>query len=532
MFVAMAAVSATTPAEVAPHPPMQWHSFGEFNRHDDVNEANMLGAAGGLISSGMAAAGYDTINVVCNGWTGRDPTTGRLQENHTLWPTGIKGLATKLHAMVPPIKLGCYTAPREKNCMCNRLPTGQCEEGTGPGYEVDDMAFFADAGCDHVMVDMPDGPSTAAAYRARYQAIGDGIRASSNPSMLYGVWSGPSGYSWKWAKSVGGHYWRIGDDIYDGWQSITRMWDTLQSIPGIAQRTKPGAYTFLDQMQIGDVPGSGGTTTGPGLSHDESVAHMTMWVMAASPLLSCTDPRNMSAATLAIWTNPEVLAVHKDSLARMAVRVDIGGVHETENANFCSAGYPQCQRLGPLDPGYAGPCTICRVNSSVWEKPLADNSSAVMVLNRGDTPLTVSVELYDLGENLYDTYAVRDVWLRADLGVKTGTLQVSVPAHGVRLLRVQPPAPPAPPVPTPPCPPTDFTPNAGGYWRNAIPVGSTTNGTVGGCAAACRSSAKDCVAFEVFVGDGYPGQCYHFLNSMSPPFTASASVTCIKERRK
>ena len=60
------------------------------------------------------------------------------------------------------------------------------------------------------------------------------------------------------ASGVGGHYWRIGDDIYDGWQSLMRMWDTLQSIPNIAQRTKPGAYTFLDQMLIGDVPGRTG----------------------------------------------------------------------------------------------------------------------------------------------------------------------------------------------------------------------------------------------------------------------------------
>ena len=59
--------------------------------------------------------------------------------------------------MEPPLKLGCYTTPRPTNCMCFRLPTGACEEGTGPGYEAVDMAFFAAAGCDHVMVDMPDG---------------------------------------------------------------------------------------------------------------------------------------------------------------------------------------------------------------------------------------------------------------------------------------------------------------------------------------------------------------------------------------
>ena len=56
------------------------------------------------------------------------------------------------------------------------------------------------------------------------------------------------------------------DDIYDGWQSVMRMWDTLQSIPNIAQRTKPGAYTFLDQMLVGDVPGRTGTRVVPGRS--------------------------------------------------------------------------------------------------------------------------------------------------------------------------------------------------------------------------------------------------------------------------
>ena len=67
--------------------------------------------ADALISSGMAAAGYDTVNVVCNGWTGRDPKTGVLQENRTLWPSGMKGFAKKLHGMKPRLKLGCYTSP-------------------------------------------------------------------------------------------------------------------------------------------------------------------------------------------------------------------------------------------------------------------------------------------------------------------------------------------------------------------------------------------------------------------------------------
>ena len=174
-----------TPAEIAPYPPMQWHSWGLFTSDDLVNEANMEEMAEALVSSGMAAAGYDTLNVVCNGWVGRDPKTGVLLENRTLWPSGIAGFARRLHAMSPPLKVGCYTSPRSTNCMCGSLPQGGCEEGTGSGYEERDMEFFAASGCDHVMVDMPDtAPDT---FKARYEKIGGAIRESSNPNMLYGV---------------------------------------------------------------------------------------------------------------------------------------------------------------------------------------------------------------------------------------------------------------------------------------------------------------------------------------------------------
>ena len=112
-----------SPAEIAPYPPMQWHSWGLFTHEDLVTQANMEEMADALVESGMAAAGYATVNVVCNGWTGRDPVTGTLLENATLWPTGMAGLATKLHAMEPPLKLGCYTAPLAQNCACGPLPS-------------------------------------------------------------------------------------------------------------------------------------------------------------------------------------------------------------------------------------------------------------------------------------------------------------------------------------------------------------------------------------------------------------------------
>ena len=48
-------------------------SWNTFTGEDRVNETNMMQMADALLSTGMAEAGYDTVNVVCNGWTGRDP---------------------------------------------------------------------------------------------------------------------------------------------------------------------------------------------------------------------------------------------------------------------------------------------------------------------------------------------------------------------------------------------------------------------------------------------------------------------------
>ena len=94
---------------------------------------------------------------------------------------------------------------------------------------------------------------------------------------------------------------------------------------------------------------------------------------------------------------------------------------------------------------------MCYDSWSVFEKPLHDNSSAVMALNRGDVAINVTITLMDLGLHLDDwprhSWSARDVWAKADLGVFSDTMThrgevqgmaVAVPAHGVRLLRMVP----------------------------------------------------------------------------------------------
>lgn len=55
------------------------HSWNTFCAEDMVNESNMREMADALLSNGMAAAGYRTVNVVCNGVSTRTRTRIRTR---------------------------------------------------------------------------------------------------------------------------------------------------------------------------------------------------------------------------------------------------------------------------------------------------------------------------------------------------------------------------------------------------------------------------------------------------------------------
>ena len=58
-------------AQLAPYPPMHWHSWNTFCHENAVNEGNMKEMADALIETGMAEAGYD---MVCRSRSARPPS--------------------------------------------------------------------------------------------------------------------------------------------------------------------------------------------------------------------------------------------------------------------------------------------------------------------------------------------------------------------------------------------------------------------------------------------------------------------------
>src|SRR5262249_13942825 len=150
------------------------------------------------------------------------------------------------------------------------------------------------------------------------------------------------------------------NDYGDSWGRILANAD--QEAP-LAQFAGPGHWNDPDILQVG----LGGMTT------NEDQAHFSAWAMLAAPLLAGNDIRSMSAATKAILTNRDVIAIDQDPLGSEATRLSHNG------------------------------------NADVWVRPLANGDRAVMLLNRGDTPLTISTTAQDVGLPNAGAYAVNDL---------------------------------------------------------------------------------------------------------------------------
>jgi alpha-galactosidase len=110
----------------------------------------------------------------------------------------------------------------------------------------------------------------------------------------------------------------------------------------------------------------------------------------------------MSAATRTILLNKEVVAVDQDALGQQGRRV---------------------RDEGDLE---------------VWSRPLADGSRAVLLLNRGSAPATISVAWPEIGYTGGTKATVRDLWAHKTLGKRQGSFAAPVPSHGAVMVTIKP----------------------------------------------------------------------------------------------
>jgi alpha-galactosidase len=356
---------------LAKSPPMGWNSWNLFQSH--IDDKTVREIADAMVTSGMRDAGYVYVNID-DTWEGVRDAQGNLGSNKKF--PDMKALADYIHSK--GLKFGIYSSPGPRTCA---------EYPGSYGHEDQDAKTFAAWGVDYLKYDWCGARMIYShdALQAVYQKMGDALLKSGRP-IVYSLCEYGSGNVELWGAKVGGNLWRTTGDISDTW---TSMIGNIEKQVPTAPNSGPGHWNDPDMLEIGNGH----------MTDEEFRTHMSLWALAAAPLLAGNDIRTMAPAIKEILMNGEVIAVDQDALGKQA---------------------------SPIKSG----------NLEMWVKPLADGSVAVGVVNLGDAETITSVKASDLGLGIH-VKAGRDLWRHSSVVFRNDQYTASIPPHGVIFLRLK-----------------------------------------------------------------------------------------------
>jgi alpha-galactosidase len=331
------------------------------------------------------------------GWaSGQRDGRGRLVVDPAQWPHGLKWLTDWLHRR--HLLAGIYTDAGSSGCH------GQ---GVGSfGHYQQDADAFAAWGFDAVKVDFcgagQQGLHPKPAYRRFAHALAhnsSGRRLILNvcnfwvPGQIDGThpsFANSAYASYRWASRIA-QSWRTDTDI--GFPRDVRWVNVLRNLDHDAAHPRaagPGRWNDPDYL-------------GPelGMTSAQAQAQLSLWAIVAAPLILGSDPRSLSADTIAMLENREVIAVDQDPL------------------------------------GIQGTVVRRRGSGQVWSKPLAGGQAAVALLNRESRPLEITTTASQVGLRAARSYRIRDLWAHRTT-TSQGEISALVAPESAVLYRVAP----------------------------------------------------------------------------------------------
>jgi alpha-galactosidase len=433
-FLSLSAVGiAQTSTAVAPTPPLGWNSWDSYGT--TVTEAQVKANAD-VMARDLKSHGWQYI-VVDIQWyepnaQGHDYAPGAklaMDEYGRLLPAvnrfpssangqGFKPLADYIHGKglkfgihimrgIPrqaveqnrPIKGTQYRAAdiADKDNPCRWNPDMWGVDTTKPGAQAyyDSIAeLYASWGVDFIKA---DDMGSHLYQPAEMKALALAIRKTGRP-MVLSISPGPApiseaGFFEKYAQM-----WRISDDFWDDWKLLKKQFDyTREWAEYVAKNdTWPDADMLpLGRLRVTAKEGGGSPTK---FTPDEQQTVMTLWCIFRSPLIFGGDLPSNDAATTALITNDEVLAVDQQS----------SGNHEA------------------LEEG--------NVRAWVAVASPGTNEYYVAVFNLGAEPATLNLpwnKFFHAG----NTAELRDLWGKRNLGRMAG-IETQLRPHASMLYRV------------------------------------------------------------------------------------------------
>jgi len=355
-------------------PPMGWNSWNFFQA--DISEQIIRDTADAMVESGMRDAGYEYL-VLDDGWMAKErDSEGNLVADPEKFPSGMKALGDYIHSK--GLKYGIYAD--RGHSTCQRLP-GSFE------HEQADIDAFASWGVDYIKLDSCYAEINGRKSSDDFTVYRECIKNTGRPMILsMANYTDPS---WAWADQEIGHLWRTSFDIGPNMGSVYYCADTSAgdivihpAFNGLWQFAGPGHWNDPDMLQVGN------------LKNDiENKTHFGLWCILAAPLMAGNDLRNMSETVRDILTTEELIKVNQDPRGVQGYKVYDDGDHE------------------------------------IYNKPLCDGTTAVLLLNKGAEKADITVTWDKIG--LKGRQKVRDPWLRKDLGYYSGSFTAKdLPQHG------------------------------------------------------------------------------------------------------
>jgi alpha-galactosidase len=353
--------SSGGPKPLAATPPMGWNTWAHYQC--GYTAQTILANARALVSTGLAARGYDTVTID-DCWMQKDrDVAGNLQVSRQRFPLGMEPVARAIHAL--GLKFGIYEDAGYATCQ--RFAGSGRPKGGGQDHFAQDTRLFESWGVDYLKLDgcnvyVPKDSSKDAAYRRAYAAESAILRSAGRPVVFeeaapaffqvtpgwYDVLTWVREYGQLWGEGTAMSTFDANRPGLPRFDSV--LWNYSYNLP-LGRFQKPGKWDHPDFIIAGDT----------GLSLAESRSQMALWSMMSAPLILSVDLGKLSSQAISILGNRAVIAVDQDSRGRMATLV---------------------QRGRAVD---------------ILFKPLAAGDDAVAILNRGAAPVRVNLHPANFG---------------------------------------------------------------------------------------------------------------------------------------
>lgn len=281
-----------------PRPVMGYNTWYQFRTA--ISEPEVVRQAQLLVSSGLAAAGYNCVNLD-DGWmAAQRAADGGLTWDAAKFPRGMPWLAGQMHAL--GLRFGVYTAIGARTCQS--LPASW-------GHYDQDAESFASWGVDFVKVDDCGGlpaSTTVEELTEHFREFGACLRRH-NPDVVYSQelpihQIGKPGFLPAVRSSAEfAHMWRVAHDenpLTPDNASPMILSHLAADLP-LHSFAGPGHWNDLD-MVAPNFPASGWTLA-------DLQNQLSVWAMEASPLLISADIGALPPGALAALKNPHMIAL-------------------------------------------------------------------------------------------------------------------------------------------------------------------------------------------------------------------------------